>query len=73
MGIIKKNGITYAGGSGGGSGGSDNYNELANKPQINGKTLTGNTSFEDLGMAAYTTEEITNNVTEAYNKVFNKP
>lgn len=36
---------------GGGSGGSDNYNELSNKPQINGITLSGNKSASDLGLA----------------------
>ena len=35
---------------GGGSGGTSNYNELANKPQINGVTLAGNQSTSDLGI-----------------------
>ena len=35
---------------GGGSGGTSNYNELTNKPQINGVTLTGNKSSTDLGI-----------------------
>lgn len=29
-------------GAGGGSGGTTNYNDLTNQPQINGVTLTGN-------------------------------
>ena len=37
--------------SGGGSG-STNYNELTNKPQINGTTLSGNKTSEDLGLAS---------------------
>ena len=35
---------------GGGGGGTDNYNELDNRPQINGTTLTGNKSASDLGL-----------------------
>ena len=35
---------------GGGGGGTTNYNELNNKPQINGTTLTGNKSASDLGL-----------------------
>lgn len=30
--------------------GTDNYNELINKPSINSVTLTGNKSSEDLGI-----------------------
>lgn len=36
--------------NGGGGGGSDNYNALSNKPEINGVTLTGNKSAADLGL-----------------------
>ena len=36
-------------GSGGGSG-TNNYNDLTNKPQINGNTLTGNRTSADLGL-----------------------
>ena len=42
---------TIADGSGGG-GGTTNYNALSNKPQINGVTLSGNKSLDDLGIAA---------------------
>lgn len=35
---------------GGGGGGTTNYNELNNRPQINGTTLTGNKSASDLGL-----------------------
>ena len=41
---------TYGGGSG--SGGTTNYNDLANKPSINGITLTGNKTSIDLGINA---------------------
>ena len=37
---------------GGGGGGTSNYNELSNKPQIAGTTLTGNKSLEQLGIAS---------------------
>ena len=36
--------------SGGGSGGTTNYNDLNNKPQINGHTLTGDKTGNDLGL-----------------------
>ena len=39
---------TYGGGSG--SGGTTNYNDLTNKPSINGITLTGNKTPLDLGI-----------------------
>lgn len=35
---------------GGGGGGTSNYSELSNKPQINGVTLDGNKTSEDLGV-----------------------
>lgn len=35
---------------GGGGGGASNYNDLSNKPQINGVELTGNKSSSDLGI-----------------------
>ena len=40
------------GGSGGG--GTSNYNQLTNKPQINGTTLSGNKSLSDLGIMPQT-------------------
>ena len=36
--------------SGGGTGGTTNYNQLTNRPQINGTTLEGNLTAEDLGL-----------------------
>ena len=38
----------YDAGSGGG--GTDDYNDLSNKPQINSVTLQGNKSFDDLNI-----------------------
>lgn len=35
---------------GGGGGGTNNYNELSNRPKINGVTLTGNKTTSDLGI-----------------------
>lgn len=43
---------------GGGSPGTVNYNELRNKPQINGVTLQGNKTASELGLA--TMQEVTN-------------
>ena len=37
--------------NGGGGGGTSNYNQLSNKPQINDVELTGNKSLHDLGIA----------------------
>ena len=36
--------------SGGGTGGTTNYNNLTNKPQINGVTLEGNKTGEEIGL-----------------------
>lgn len=38
--------------TGGGGGGTSNYNDLSNKPKIAGTTLSGNKSLHDLGIAA---------------------
>lgn len=49
-------------GGGGGGTGTDDYNELSNKPKINGVTLAGNKSLSGIGAAAadetYTDEEV---------------
>lgn len=42
---------TYGGGSGSGSSATTNYNDLTNKPSINGITLTGNKTSVDLGIS----------------------
>lgn len=39
---------------GGGGGGTSNYNDLSNKPQIQGVTLSGNKTASDLGLALAT-------------------
>ena len=46
MGVIYKNGVSYGGG-----GGSGDYEDITNKPQINGNTLEGNLTAADLGLA----------------------
>lgn len=46
---------------GGGSGGTTNYNDLSNQPQINGVTLSGNKTTSDLGISIPTnTSDLTN-------------
>lgn len=46
-------GLNLGGESGGGGGsGTDNYNDLSNRPQINSVTLSGNKSSSDLGLAS---------------------
>lgn len=44
--------------AGGGGGGTTNYNSLTNLPQINGVTLKGDKSFDDLGMQPLTNEQM---------------
>lgn len=45
-------------GSGGGGQGTQDYEALANKPQIEGVTLIGDKSFSDLNLNALTNMEI---------------
>ena len=42
----------------GSAGGTDDYNKLFNKPQIEGVTLEGNKTFPQLGLDAITPQEI---------------
>lgn len=49
---------------GGGSGGTNDYTQLDNKPQINDVTLTGNKSLADLGIAS--TDDLEGLATEDY-------
>ena len=42
--------------SGGGSGGTTNYNDLTNQPSINGVTLEGNKTSADLNIQSQTTQ-----------------
>lgn len=44
--------------SGGGGGGTSNYNQLSNKPQINGVELVGNKSSSDLGIGGVELKEL---------------
>lgn len=46
------NEIPSSGGGGGGGTGTDNYNDLNNKPSINGTILSGNKSLDNLGIQA---------------------
>lgn len=49
MGVIYLHKIAY--GKGSGSGGTTDYNDLENKPQINSTTLSGNKTTSDLNLA----------------------
>ena len=46
--------------SSGGSGGTSNYNDLSNKPSINGVTLSGNKTTSDLGLFSGSYNELEN-------------
>lgn len=50
--------IHQSSGGGGGGGGTTNYNDLYNKPQIEGVPLTGNKLFPDLNLNVLTNTEI---------------
>ena len=45
-------------GGGGGAGGTTNYNALTNKPSINGVTITGALTLQQLGIAEISNSEI---------------
>ena len=52
-------------GGGGGGGGTTNYNELDNRPMINGKVLEGNMTTDDLNAVSqddYLTENQINDL-----------
>ena len=51
---IDSDGTIHAIGGGGGTGGTTDYNALENKPQIEGNTLTGNKTADDLGLMSKT-------------------
>lgn len=44
--------LASLGGGSGGGGGTSNYNDLSNRPQINGTTLSGDKTAAALGLAA---------------------
>lgn len=50
----------------GGGGGTSDYPQLSNKPQIEGHTLLGNMTLEDIGDVAMTDEAIINAVNTAF-------
>lgn len=50
--------FTVSGEIGKPSGGSNDYDALTNKPQINDVALTGNKTFEELGLRTATNSEI---------------
>ena len=53
-------------------GGSNDYNDLDNKPQINGVTLTGNKTSADLGIKQdYTADDITFTDGETFQQKYN--
>lgn len=62
--IASKTAKTYSGGGssggGGGSGGTTDYNDLTNKPQIEGVTLSGDKSYDALNLLSLTNTEIEN-------------
>lgn len=58
--------LTIGGEVGKPSGGTNDYEVLINKPQINDVTLVGNISFEELGLRPATNTEIA----EIINRVF---
>jgi len=45
-------------GGGGGGGGTKDYTQLSNKPQINGVTLMGDLSADDLGIGSVLTDDL---------------
>lgn len=65
----------YEFGSGGGSGGTDDYSDLSNKPQINGVTLAGNKSATDLGLLSGqgVTEAVDDYLEENFSNPSNPP
>lgn len=50
--------VIYHSSGGGGSGGTSDYNDLSNKPQIEGVTLSGNKTFPNLNLNVLTNTEI---------------
>ena len=57
LGIGSDGMVTPVDGTGGGSGGTTNYNDLTNKPSINGVELSGNKTSDDLGISGMTEEQ----------------
>lgn len=55
---IDADGTLHAVGGGGGTGGTSDYNVLLNKPSINGVTLSGNKTLDDIGVGALAEEKV---------------
>lgn len=55
---IDADGTLHAVGGGGGTGGTSDYNALSNKPSINGVTLSGNKTLDDIGVGALAEEKV---------------
>ena len=55
-------GYVRAHSGGGGGGGTSNYNQLSNKPQINGVELSGNKSSSDLGISGVNFTDVTSHI-----------
>ncbi len=51
-------------------GSSTNYNDLENKPTVNGVELSGNKTLEDLGEQTITNSELNDLVNYQYNLIF---
>lgn len=52
--------VNFKKGGSGGEGGTTNYTELSNKPQINGVTLDGNKTTADLSLFSGSYTDLTN-------------
>lgn len=60
-------GYVRAHSSGGGGGGTSDYSQLTNKPSINGVTLSGNKTSEDLGISNVLYIDVTSQITTGIN------
>ena len=62
--ILGEDGVWHIKDTSGGGGGTDNYNALSNKPQINGVTLSGNKTSESLNIPS---NDTVNNIVNEVN------
>lgn len=58
--------------NGGGGGGTSDYTDLSNKPQINGQTLVGNKASSELGLQFFISDEAKLNANYTYLKAYVK-
>ena len=61
MGTLVKNGVAYVGGSGG----TTDYEDLSNKPSINGTSLVGNKTSAELGIITKAVDDLINYYTKS--------